>query len=38
MPKLKKGTSRRQYSAEMKTKAVQILRGRHPAESVWRLA
>jgi transposase len=34
MPKLKKGTSRRQYSAEMKAEAVQMLLDGHSAESV----
>lgn len=34
MPKLKKGTNRRQYSAEMKAEAVQMLLDGHSAESV----
>jgi transposase len=34
MPKLKKGTSRRQYSDEMKAEAVQMLLDGHSAESV----
>ena len=34
MPKRKKGTSRRQYSDELKAEAVQMLLDGHSAESV----